>query len=374
MSDAFPPDRPLRCDVFCRVVDNFGDAGVAWRLVNALHRQCGWRVRLIIDDLSTLARLAPGVDPSVPEQRAAEIDLVHWTDATAPTTPADIVIETFACEIPPAYVEAMAQRSPRPRWINLEYLSAEAWVDDCHGLASKHPRLPLTKHFFFPGFSARTGGVLIEPGLLAAQTQFRAAPESKRTFLTGLGADPDAGFTALVFCYPTPALEALSEAWRDDAMAIQCLLPRGMAGSALPAGGNLSVRHFDFVPQARFDALLWCCDFAVVRGEDSFVRAQLAGLVFVWHIYPQQDAAHLVKLRAFMERYVEGLAPAAAQAWMDLNLAWNEARHAELAAAWRAVRAHWAVLQQHALVWQARLVEHGDLTCHLQRMLADRLE
>jgi len=374
MSDALPSTRPPRCDVFCRVVDNFGDAGVAWRLANALLRQCGWRVRLIIDDLSTLARLAPGVDAAAPAQRVAEIDLVHWTATTMLDAPADIVIETFACEIPPTYVEAMAQRTPRPRWINLEYLSAEAWVDDCHGLASKHPRLPLTKHFFFPGFSERTGGVLIEPGLLADQARFCATRDPRRAFLSALDADPDAGFTALVFCYPTAALEALGEAWRDDPMAIQCLLPRGTAGAALQAAGNLDVRRFDFVPQARFDALLWSCDFAVVRGEDSFVRAQLAGLIFVWHIYPQQDEAHLIKLHAFMQRYVEGLAPAAARAWMELNLAWNEDRRAELTAAWREVRAHWSVLQQHALVWRTRLVERGDLTCHLQRMLADQLE
>lgn len=374
MSDTPLPIRAPRCDVFCRVIDNFGDAGVAWRLVTELQRQCAWQMRLIIDDLGTLARLAPDIDAAAPRQRVDAIDLVHWTDGLTLGTPADIVIEAFACEPPADYVEAMAQCTPTPHWINLEYLSAEPWVDACHGLASKHPRLPLTKHFFFPGFSERTGGVLIGRDLQADAAAFRASAEPKRALLNALGADPDAAFSALVFCYPTPALAALAEAWRQDAQPIQCLLPRGAAWPVTQPMANPSLRTFDFVPQAQFDALLWCCDFAVVRGEDSFVRAQLAGLVFLWHIYPQEDDAHLVKLRAFMQRYIEGLAPAAAQAWMQLNLAWNEARLGEIDAAWRQVRAHWPALQAHALVWRDRLIERGDLTCHLQRLLADQLE
>jgi uncharacterized repeat protein (TIGR03837 family) len=55
------------------------------------------------------------------------------------------------------------------------------------------------------------------------------------------------------------------------------------------------------MPQAEFDHLLWACDLNFVRGEDSLVRALWAGKPFIWHIYPQDDGAHLVKLGAFLD-------------------------------------------------------------------------
>jgi len=89
----------------------------------------------------------------------------HWRDqegSFAPDDVADIVIEFFAVDIPPGYVAAMAQRSPRPVWFNLEGLTAEDWVEGCHRLPSMHPRLKLTKHFFFPGFTGWNGVLLHE--------------------------------------------------------------------------------------------------------------------------------------------------------------------------------------------------------------------
>ncbi|MCF0254204.1 MAG: elongation factor P maturation arginine rhamnosyltransferase EarP, partial [Duodenibacillus sp.] len=34
------PDSIL-CDIYCRVIDNYGDAGVAWRLANSLAAELG---------------------------------------------------------------------------------------------------------------------------------------------------------------------------------------------------------------------------------------------------------------------------------------------------------------------------------------------
>ena len=48
----------MRWDLFCRVVDNFGDVGVCWRLACELARR-GDAVRLWIDDASALAWMAP---------------------------------------------------------------------------------------------------------------------------------------------------------------------------------------------------------------------------------------------------------------------------------------------------------------------------
>ena len=86
--------------------------------------------------------------------------------------PADVVIEAFGCELPAAYVTAMAKSGRRHAWVNLEYLSAEEWVDSHHGLPSPHPRLPLIKYFFFPGFSPSTGGLLVEKNWLKQRADF----------------------------------------------------------------------------------------------------------------------------------------------------------------------------------------------------------
>ena len=48
----------MRWTLLCRVVDNFGDVGFAWRLAADLAAR-GERVRLAIDDARALAWLAP---------------------------------------------------------------------------------------------------------------------------------------------------------------------------------------------------------------------------------------------------------------------------------------------------------------------------
>ncbi|WP_010091852.1 elongation factor P maturation arginine rhamnosyltransferase EarP, partial [Burkholderia ubonensis] len=169
------PDETVACDIFCTVVDNFGDIGVCWRLARQLAHEHGWQVRLIVDDLRTFARLLPGVEPDALRQTADGVVIEHWHAEVGDAIEiADVVIEAFACELPGPYLAAMARRERRPVWINLEYLSAEDWVADFHLRPSPHPRYPLVKTFFFPGLSAGTGGVLKERGLDARRAAFDA--------------------------------------------------------------------------------------------------------------------------------------------------------------------------------------------------------
>ena len=48
-------------DIFCQVIDNYGDIGVGWRLATNLAAR-GQRVRLWLDNSSVLRWLAPGGD------------------------------------------------------------------------------------------------------------------------------------------------------------------------------------------------------------------------------------------------------------------------------------------------------------------------
>lgn len=369
-----------RWDIFCAVVDNYGDAGVCWRLARQLAAERGQPVRLWIDDVAPLARLCPEVRDGVPDQVAQGVEVRAWTD-DFPTdaVPADVVIEAFACELPPSYLAAMAAeaRAGRPPcWINLEYLSAEDWVDGCHRLASPHPTLPLTKHFFFPGFGAATGGLLREHDYAARRAAFDPA-----AFRAGLGLPPapTGGLTVSLFAYDNPALESLLDAWAAAERPVQCLLPEGLllprarawvGAAADDAGpwrrGALEIRPLPFLSQSDYDKLLWLCDLNFVRGEDSFVRAQWAAKPFVWHIYPQDEGHHRVKLRAFLARYRAGLDAATDTALTAFWEAWEGmVGGADVGDAWPALAASLPALQDHARAWARQMSGQPDLVSRL---------
>lgn len=357
------------CDIFCVVVDNYGDIGVCWRLAKQLAAE-GVAVRLWVDDLASFGKLCPALEVTLEQQRCRDVEIVRWDKhAFSSIVPAQLVIEAFACELPPDYVTAMAMLPEPPLWVNLEYLSAEDWVEGCHGLPSPHPTLPLTKHFFFPGFTAKTGGLLLERDLLAGRDAFQRDPQAIADYWQSLGlptSQPEELRISL-FGYENAAVAELLQTWSEGAIPITCLVPEGrilpqveqflgvrdsMAGSRWPRG-NLRVQLLPFVEQAHYDYLLWACDVNFVRGEDSWVRAQWAAKPFIWQIYPQHDGVHLDKLRAFLARYGAGLPAATLSAQAGLWEAWNQERGAGVA--WAAFVAQRANLQRHAEDWSTRL-------------------
>ncbi|MDP2708327.1 MAG: elongation factor P maturation arginine rhamnosyltransferase EarP, partial [Burkholderiales bacterium] len=214
-------------DIFCSVVDNFGDIGVCWRLARQLTSERGQSVRLWVNDLASFHRLCRRVDPARELQVIDTVEVRHWGVPFPPVAPADIVIEGFGVRLPDGYVEAMAARSPHPVWINLEYLSAESWVDGCHGLPSPHPGLPLVKHFFFPGFTPATGGLLRESGLNEARDAFQSDPAAMTAFWRSLDLPPGGALRVSLFCYGNAALPAVVVAWSSDLLPVVCIVPGG---------------------------------------------------------------------------------------------------------------------------------------------------
>lgn len=357
-----------RWDIFCRVIDNYGDIGVCWRLARQLVAEHGLAVRLWVDDLAALAPMQPVIRPEAESQSAAGVEIRRWPEAFPGADAADVVIEAFACDLPENYLQAMARRNPTPRWINLEYLSAESWVEGCHGLASPHPRLPLSKHFFFPGLTAKTGGLLWESGLLAERDTYCAT-------LT-----PREALEFSLFCYDTAPVGELLDAWTDSNRPIICHVPPGkplaavathLGGSGPWRRGSLTVQPIPFLPQPEYDRLLWRCDLNFVRGEDSFVRAQWAARPFVWHIYPQEDAAHLAKLDAYLDRYVQGLPPDATEALRAFFHAWNHG--AGIAVRWPAFLVQLPAIASHNRRWADALASQPDLATSLVKFCANRL-
>ena len=323
--------------LFCRVVDNLGDVGVCWRLACSLAAR-GQQVLLVIDDASALTWMAPG--------GAAGVTVQPWPGRGKLPACGDVIVEAFGCDLPPAFVDAMAATTPAPVWINLEYLSAEPYVERSHGLPSPQHN-GLMKWFYYPGFTPRTGGLLREPGAMPT-----AADAAGDSLLTRLGCTPARGERLVsLFCYDNPALPALLHSLGAEPTLL--LLTPGLAQRqvlATPPG----VRRvcLPWLSQLDYDTLLATCDLNFVRGEDSLVRALWAGRPWVWQAYPQGDGAHVAKLEALLAQWPapdpvaalwrawNGLCgapwlglPPLRPAWQQLCLNWRERLAAQVSLA-----------------------------------------
>ena len=298
----------MRWDIFCTVIDNHGDLGVCWRLTRQLQSQ-GHAVRLWVDDASALAWMAPdaftGLFQGVEVRPWAQaIDSLALTDLA----PADVWIEAFGCRMPEAFVAhfvacAVAARAKQPAWINLEYLSAEDWVPRMHRLPSpvmSGPAKGWTQHFFYPGFTQGTGGLLREADLVERQQAFdRKAWRQQHA--PNLATN---GLLISLFCYEPAALPQLLTQLAGTPHHLLVTPGRPLAAVQQALGGMTAHPSWSALPytdQNSFDEMLWACDLNFVRGEDSLVRAMWAGRPFIWHIYPQDDYAHHAKLEAFLD-------------------------------------------------------------------------
>lgn len=403
-----------RWEIFCRVVDHFGDIGVCWRLARMLVAEHHKSVRLWVDDLTTFARLSPTIRVDLATQIVEGVEVRRWP--VAPTaqpsrasaaasagavleeSPPEVLIEAFACTLPADYIDTLACQPQRPVWINLEYLTAEAWIEDCHRQPSPQ-QAGWVKYFFFPGFTPYTGGLLREHGLLAARNAFQSDPTAQQQFWTTLAVRPprNGELQVFCFCYANTTLPSLLSAWSRGTREIRLFTAPGPATeitqrwlaelpetevSAPPTQrrGQLTIQSLPMLTHQQFDQLLWACDANFVRGEDSFVRAQWAGRPFLWQIYPQLEDAHWPKLAAFLDRYLADC-PAEA-AVRRLWEAWNRGScppgqtvaappvsPALVADAWEDFVAQLPAINHHQLIWATRLDQTENLANNLVRFV-----
>lgn len=378
---------PLRIDLFCEVIDNFGDAGVCWRLARQLVTEHGCCVTLWIDKPSVLKRISYGVDPDLERQTVSGVDVRLWQEdfpvLSSDDIP-DVVIEGFGARLPEGYVRQMAQKPHQPVWINLEYLSAEAWVEGSHLMASPQSWISLTKYFYFPGFTDRTGGVIREKHIVSEREKFQDDRQNTIRFLSQLGVKASLEhWIVSLFCYPDAPVVSLLNSLSKDKKNVLCLIPEGVAteqlslyiGQAATAGTrfeteNLAIQILPMIEQDDFDRLLWSCDFNFIRGEDSFVRAQWAARPFVWHIYPQDEDAHLIKLNAFLDLYLSGLPGAAADTIRRFWISWNDKNDEKtISHDWTNLSGMTPEWRQYATDWFKKLTNREDLACGLLRFI-----
>lgn len=336
--------------IFCRVIDNYGDIGVCWRLATQLAYK-GKQITLYVDDASALAWMAP--------VGCEGVEVLAWPEdnaSLAQYAPADIVIEAFGCELPLHVQAALASQSKPPVWINLEYFSAEAVAVRNHGLPSpimSGTAKGMTKWFFYPGLTVDSGGLLW--GSTLSTTSHVSQPTSHNSLQP---------LRISVFCYEPASLPSWMAQLCASAQTVSLQVAHGRATQAVQQAWQqcltlgvqsqqLSISYVPALSQDSYDALLASCDLNMVRGEDSLVRAMWAGKAFVWQIYPQDDGAHIAKLQAFLEAtHAPSLVVQAHWAWnAKTPTALPEISHANLQE-WTA----WAKALQQGLQAQTDLL------------------
>lgn len=342
---------------------------MCWRLARQLAaRPEVAQLRLWVDDLHSFSRIQADVQSGLQSQQLQGVDIEHWSETRQDCpTPHPFVIEAFACE-PPAAMAGQLKADSHV-WINLDYLSAEPWVQGCHGLPSPQAN-GANKYFFFPGFVPQTGGLLRETDLLARRDAFQQDDAAYQTMLSRLGVSQEHIQALLqgemqqmfLFCYPDAPVLALPEVLSTLAQKTLLLVPESVA-QRIPelAKGHLLIQRIPAVNQADFDALLWRSALNIVRGEDSLVRAIWAGQPMLWQPYVQEEQAHLDKLQAWLDT---GTLPEPVQA---LHLAWSSSDQARASTALRRcleaqVLRLW---QQEARAYSAKLAEQADLASSL---------
>lgn len=412
-ADNSPPSSSVAesWSIFCSVIDNFGDMGVCWRLARQLVHEHGCHVTLWIDDLEAFARFLRTAERATRDvQQESGVCVRRWSspwresaDTNAAIAASAVVIEAFACELPAPVIAAMARQPRPPLWINLEYLSAEPWVAGCHLLQSMHSVnvedpdqasvapivVTLNKTFFFPGFEQGTGGLLRERNILDRHVSWqRDERTARQQFMADLQLPPLCDEIPLwisVFTYESAAFASWLSALGKEAQPALCLVPEGRALHVISAFlnleqppavgevmqyGALTIAVLPFLSMEDYDRLLGLCDLNLVRGEDSFVRAQWAGKPLIWHIYPQQDDVHMEKLDAFLALYIEEDAQqvsanerAALNAWRQFCRFWNLGE--DCRDLWHHLRPQLPGLRQHAGKWRQKLVQLPDLAENL---------
>ena len=356
----------MRWDIFCQIIDNYGDAGICWRLARSLTSLHSQEVRIFCDDLPTLNLLASGTDPEI----LRRIDVQPWeasySNSRHPVVTPDVVIEAFGCELPERYLTSLLIAPKKPIIINLEYLSAEPWVIDFHQKASPQAH-GIPKYFFFPGFQPETGGILVDPTPNAASVNSTNIPASLSASWELMRPNTK---RISVFCYPgAPLLRWLEDLGRlgenfDVVLTFGQIEQLTLStGRPITLPNTIHLIPIPFVSQDEYDWVLSQSDFNIVRGEDSFIRAQLVGKPFIWHIYPQEDRAHDVKLAAFLDLYLEDAS--------------QELKHAVIAAMTWAMPSEWfksmASWSSHSRAWQTDLLNKqadGGLAARLIRFVA----
>lgn len=291
--------------VLCKVVDNFGDIGVVWRLCCQLSNQIKKenftsKINLIVDDLASFNKICNSVDSNKSFQIVENINIFSWNDeklcydefSKNDGENLSVILEVFQCGRP-LWMEKILFEEKLNRTVQIimiDYLTAEKYAEDFHCLQSLTRSSKVQKVNFMPGFTNKTGGLIID----SEWEHFCDYKNNK---------------TLLCFTYDRN-WDALANACKKSNHIEKVLIAPGKGFESLKKSfysnfikdSNLKIEELSFMNQNEWDKMLKNCGVLFIRGEESMSRACLSGIPFVWHAYPQSDEYQLIKVRALLER------------------------------------------------------------------------
>ena len=291
----------MNISIFCKVVDNFGDIGVCYRLAKRLQSINPDNViSLVVSNLDAFHSINNQINSALPYQVAEGLEIYDWNaeDFCFSAFSADdgaklgVILECFQCGRPEWLDKILfddhqgqgkAGLSRIVQIIMIDYLTAEKYADDFHCLQSLTRSSKVRKVNFMPGFTEKTGGLIIGQGWEKVCERNVHGP-------------------VLFFMYDNdwqPLASALKEAGRT------VLVGQGKGrDSFVEAASRSGFRNLEILPfmnQDQWDDMMKSCSALFVRGEESLARACLSGIPFVWQAYPQSDEYQLVKVKALLD-------------------------------------------------------------------------
>ena len=319
----------MEITILCKVVDNFGDIGVVWRLCKRLKEiDSDLKINLIVDDLFSFNKICSGIQYNKDVQSYMGIDIYDWkrddfcyqTFIKNDGEKLSLILECFQCGRPD-WMEKILFEDKLSRIVNIimiDYLTAEKYAEDFHCLKSLTRSAKVQKVNFMPGFTNKTGGLIID-------STWENIPS-----YNPLG-------EILIFTYErnwAPLVRALNKYGKKSLVA----QGRGFESFMQAVKEeNQNLENFNplpFINQCEWDQVMKKSSILFIRGEESMSRACLSGIPFVWHAYPQSDEYQLVKVQALLnklEKYFTSREYKIIQrVWLDFNKAENEVSNSEL--------------------------------------------
>lgn len=305
-------------DIFCEIIDNYGDIGVVYRTAKELQKIFPKsKIRVFLNRLDEFKKINSQV-LDLPSQNIDGIEYItfdYLRDNANELLTAQVIIEAFGCQIPEEYMEIAYDNSEL--LINLEYLSAEDWIEDFHLQSSPLGKGKLKKVFFMPGFTEKSGGVIADSNYLERIQRVLENKELyEKKYLSNIE-DRENKIVGTLFSYEknfTPLLEDLKKLDKDVVILAmgektQDSLRKILKNFSIEdfrnslKYGKIEIRFLNFLNQEEYEELINIVDFNFVRGEDSFIRAVLTGKPYMWHIYCQEEYAHMDKIEGFLDKY-----------------------------------------------------------------------
>ncbi len=320
----------MQITILCKVVDNFGDIGVVYRLAKQLKKiKPENQINLVVDDLLSFQKICSSVQCDVPFQEVESLNIYNWnaSDFCHEAFSADdgalmpVILECFQCGRPD-WMERILFEEKLQRTVQIimiDYLTAEKYAEDFHCLQSLTRSAKVQKVNFMPGFTEKTGGLVIDDAW---------------TNLPEWNSDGP----VLVFTYENDWVElaeALADYCIDSGRKVLVAQGRGKKSfmqsfakvvsnpSTSSRGATNFIEELPYLNQTEWDQMMKGCSALVIRGEESMSRACLSGIPFIWHAYPQSDEYQLVKVRALLERmkphFDEEDFEIVSKAWLKIN-------------------------------------------------------